>query len=227
MSLTTRDKNRKVLLISTLGVAGVCAAVLAAAGGPKEPVEGKHTFPITGHALLGNPNQGTEIVLFVDYNCPACKDFETDHLPAIIEHLIKPGLAHLYLFQSPFIAPSSKDLAVAAQCALNQNQQVFWRYNKLLFSRNADEHAPAPHQELRELAEQAGLNLPAWERCLKNPDAMQAVMRDLQTHQQANMLGTPAVFVGGLRTKPGSRNIATAIQTLQATQTPPDKETRP
>ena len=224
MSAPFNEKNRKVLLISTLGVAGACAAVLAAAGGPKQPVEGKHTFPTAGHALLGNPNQGTEIVLFVDYNCPACKDFEKNHLPAIIEHLIKPGLAHLYLFQSPFITASSKDMAVAAQCTLNQNQQVFWRYNQLLFSRKADEHAPAPHQELRELAQQAGVNLPAWESCLKNPDTTQSVMRDLQTHQQVNMLGTPAVFVGGLRTKPGSRNIANAIQALK---TPPDKETRP
>ena len=224
MNSPSSAKNRKVLLISTLAVAGVCAAVLAAAGGPKEPVEGKHTFPTADHALLGNPARGTEIVLFVDYNCPACKDFEKNHLPAITEHLIKPGLAHLYLFQSPFIAPSSKDMALAAQCALKQNQQVFWRYNQLLLSRTADEHAPAPHPELRELARQAGVNLNSWESCLKNPETLQAVMRDLQTHQQVNMLGTPAVIVGGLRTKPGSRNIANAIQALK---TPPDKETRP
>ena len=215
------QRNLRVLVTSVVAVTAACALALSVVK-PREVKEPRQHFTPAGHALLGKAGQGAEIVLFIDYNCPACKAFERDHLPAIREKIIQPGYAHLYLYQSPFLAPSSQDMAVAAQCALQQGQNAFWRYHELLLRRAAGEHDPAPHQELRTLAKSAGLDLGRWEGCLKSPQARQQVQNDLQTHQRVNMLGTPAVFVNGERTPAGSRNIAVAINEQQA-RTPEEK----
>lgn len=210
-------QTRQVLIFGTLAACGVIAAVLLTFGA-RTPTEPLRSFPVAGHGLLGKPDTGAEIVLFIDYNCPACKDFERIHLPAVTHNLIDTGKAHLYLFQSPFLSESSAVMAGAAQCALNQGQPQFWRYHDLLMKRAAPENAPAPITELRTLAGQARIDVGAWQTCVDQDGGMQQVKADLATHKAVNMVGTPTVFVNGHRTPAGGQEIAQAMTDQAALQ---------
>lgn len=206
-----------MLVYGTVGAAAVIGTVLGLFGA-RTPPEPLRTFPVSGHALLGKAGQGAQIVLFVDYNCPACKDFERTHLPDITRELIRTGMAHLYLFQSPFLAESSMAMAGAAECALQQNQAAFWRYHRLLMARSAPEGAPAPVTELRALAQRAKLDVTRWNTCYDRGEGLRQAQLDLQTHKDVNMQGTPTVFVNGRRTPAGGLEIAQAITAPAASQ---------
>lgn len=173
--------------------------------------EAPHAFDTAQRPTLGRADAPNEIVLFVDYKCPACKAFETRELPLIQAQLIEGGEARLVALQSPFLAPDSHNAAQAAVCA--QAQGAFWRMNGALFARQEDERRVwATREALTSLARDLKLNVHTFRTCLEREDARRQVEADLAQHQQAGFVGTPAVFVNGVRTDPTFTAIRAALR---------------
>ncbi|MFC6662531.1 DsbA family protein [Deinococcus multiflagellatus] len=171
-----------------------------------------HTFSTADRPVLGQAGVGAQIVLFSDYKCPNCRDFEHRHLPLIEQQLVKTGQAHVVFLQSPFLAPDSLTASVAAECAFQQGSAQFLKYNAALYAEQGDERAAwATPQLLRRVARAVGLNLPAYDQCVIGPVAGATVNSDLEQHKAAGMLGTPTVFVNGRRTPAGVKEIRAAL----------------
>ncbi len=187
----------RLLVPLTLLLAGLTCGIMLLVPKP----EGRHTFDTDGHPTLGSPAAHFEIVLFVDYQCPACRAFERSELPRVEAQLVLTGQARVVTLQSPFIGPDSRTAANAALCAQRQGNAAFWRMNAALFARQGDERTRwATPDVLRGVAAQSGLNPAAFTTCLTSGVTDAQVQADLDQHHRAGFQGTPAVFVNGVRT---------------------------
>jgi protein-disulfide isomerase len=145
----------------------------------------------------GAPSRGAAeapvtIVEFSDFHCPFCKQSQ-----ATLKQLLDryPGkLKHVYRdFPLDQLHPHARGAAEAARCA--NDQAKFWEYHDVLFA-----HPPQAGREvLRRYAEQVGLDLAAFDRCLASGVHREAVQRDLDEGAGLGITGTPAFFINGRR----------------------------
>lgn len=212
---TRYGNNRKLLVVTALGVATIISAVMLSVPGKSERVLTEaQAFNTLGRPTLGDPKRGGEVILFADYSCPGCREFEELQLKGIKKALIDTGLAHLVFMQSPFINKSSDRAALAAECVYRTaGNDTFWLYTKALYDQQGREPADwATDQLLRTTAEDLKVDLNRYGTCLKSQAAKDAVASDLAQHRTAGMQGTPTVFVNGYRTPPGGQEIFRALQ---------------
>ena len=209
MTTTTRAPAARLLVPLTLLLAGLTCFIMLLV--PK--AERTHAFDTAGHPTLGSPAARAEIVLFVDYQCPACRAFETSVLPRVEQDLVRTGQARVVTLQSPFIGPDSRTAANAALCAYRQGNAAFWRLNAALFAQQGDERTHwATPAVLREVAAAQGLDRRAFDACLTSGNTDAQVQADLDQHTRAGFQGTPAVFVNGVRSAPGLAAIRAAVE---------------
>lgn len=129
------------------------------------------------------------IVEFSDYECPYCRRIEPT-LAQIVERYPEQVRLVYRHFPIDSIHPRARAAAEAATCAHRQDR--FWEYHEILFS-NEDYGDEA----LRGYAEQAGLDLEAWETCREDPATKRAVQEDVDAGRAVGVTGTPAFFVNG------------------------------
>ncbi|GGB71033.1 DsbA family protein [Deinococcus soli (ex Cha et al. 2016)] len=205
----TQQRRTLGLVLAVTSVAAL-AAILFLPNGSED--RATHVFNTDGRPVLGDPKVGAEIVLFSDYKCPNCQAFERTHLPLIEQQLVRTGQAHVVFLHSPFLAPDSRDAARSAECAFRQGNAQFLKVNAALYARQGSERdAWATPELLRDVARDAGLNLQAYDACLRDRAVDTQVQLDLDQHKAAGMKGTPTVFVNGVRTPAGVSEIREAI----------------
>ncbi|TDE85065.1 thioredoxin domain-containing protein [Deinococcus sp. S9] len=203
-------QKRTLAIVSATTAALALGAILLLPSGSED--HAIHTFSTQNRPVLGDPGVGGEIVVFSDYKCPNCRDFERVHLPIIERELVNTGQAHVVFLQSPFLGTDSMTASIAAECAYRQSNALFLKYNAALYARQGDERtAWATPRLLRDVARDVGLNLGEFDGCVKTLPAAAAVQGDLDQHQAAGMVGTPTVFVNGKRTPAGVREIRAAL----------------
>lgn len=159
--------------------------------------KGKITLDGT-EPILGNPDAPYLIVEWADYGCPHCARAASDlhdlvkEMPEVqvrfkvfpLSGLCNPGL------QSED-RPDRCRAAHAVECG--GQQEKFWELQHLVFvnqTHMADE-------DLRFMAEQAGLDMPAWDTCFADPSIMEGVRADAMAGVQAGVMGTPAMYLKG------------------------------
>jgi protein-disulfide isomerase len=147
-------------------------------------------IPIDAAPVRGAAEAPVTLVEFSDFQCPFCKGVQ-----ATLAGLLKqyPGKVKLVYRDFPIDAlhPQARRAAEAARCA--QDQGKFWEYHDLLFA-EAPKAAP---EDLQRYAEQSGLDLAAFERCLSDNVHRAAVQRDLDEGTRLGVTGTPAFFING------------------------------
>ena len=85
----------------------------------------------------------------------------------------------------------SKKAATAALAAAKQGR--FWEIHEKLFA-NQKELSDA---KVETIAQELGLNMEQFKQDLRDPNIGSLINRDLNEGLQANILGTPAIFVNG------------------------------
>jgi protein-disulfide isomerase len=85
-------------------------------------------------------------------------------------------------------APDGKGSTVATH-----DQNKFWKYHDVLFA-NAPQAGP---EQLKAYAEQVGLAVVAFERCLVSGKHAAGVQRDVDEGNRFGVTGTPAFFITG------------------------------
>lgn len=140
-----RRASTKVLVAAALGVlvlAGAAVAIALAAGGKSSsssstvPSVGSLTnalpaadavqrefagIPQNGR-VLGRPNAPVTMVTYVDLQCPGCRAFETEIMPAIVPELVRTGKLKVEARPIAFIGPDSLPARYAAIAAASQNR---------------------------------------------------------------------------------------------------------
>ncbi|MBL8619596.1 MAG: thioredoxin domain-containing protein [Deltaproteobacteria bacterium] len=162
------------------------------------PMSGPLTLDGT-EPIDGNPSAKYTVVEFADFECPHCgkvapqlHKLVTDHpeVRVLFKHYPLSNLCNEAI--SNEFHKDACGAARAAECARVQGK--FWEMDRVMFM-NQQFLAAA---DLKLIAGQVGLDLPAYEACMASPESELAVKADAQHGNAAGVNGTPAMFISGL-----------------------------
>ena len=160
----------------------------------------------------GEPGAPVQIVEFADYQCPACAHFALNVLKPL-ESYIEGGQAQLVFYDFPLSSHPNAFLAArAAHCA--RDQERFWDYQDMLFGRQSDwGSSRSPADVLTAYAEQLGLDVDAFENCLRSDRYAELVTANALVGERLGVRGTPTVYING-RSVGNAWNDADAMRRL-------------
>lgn len=210
--LNPKSSNRGVLVIATL-VAVILIAVVAFAVRPGGSASTK-SFDLSGQPLLGQDSAKVTMVVFEDFKCPNCKNFEDNTMPTLQSKYIDTGKVKLYKLNFPFIGPDSTTAAEAAECAyLQTGSKGYNQLATLLFRDQKDEQTVwATPTELEKLGGYVdGLDAAKFKTCVESNATKAQVDADTAQANKAGVNATPSVFVNGVLSKDYSPATVSAI----------------
>lgn len=210
--LNPKSSNRGVLVIATL-VAVILIAVVAFAVRPGGSASTK-SFDLSGQPLLGQDSAKVTMVVFEDFKCPNCKNFEDNTMPTLQSKYIDTGKVKLYKLNFPFIGPDSTTAAEAAECAyLQTGSKGYNQLATLLFRDQKDEQTVwATPAELEKLGGYVdGLDAAKFKTCVESNATKAQVDADTAQANKAGVNATPSVFVNGVLSKDYSPATVSAI----------------
>ena len=142
---------------------------------------------------LGNPKAPVTIVEFGDFQCPFCQRFFMTTEREVIEKYVKSGKVRWVYRDFPLtgIHDMAQKAAEASECA--NEQEKFWPYHDLLYTRQQALSVPNFKSWAREL----GLKGEQFDSCLDSGKYFDETQKDFQDGQAAGVTGTPASFVNG------------------------------
>ena len=162
----------------------------AATPSPRTPIPSE-PLSLDGAAVKGSRNASVALVVFSDFQCPACGQLARVTLPRVEEEYIRTGRVvlayrHLPLEQiHPFAVPA----AIAAECAGAEGK--FWNMHDLLFA----DQATLNDAGLRIRAATLGLSPDRFAECTTG-DTLDRVRADGAAAVTLGITGTPTTLVG-------------------------------
>lgn len=176
-----------------------------------KPADLAKLVPVAGlYPELGNRNARVTIVEFVDYQCPFCQR----SAPVVRRIMLALGERARFIvrdFPILDLHPGAKISALAANCVLEQGQEVYWKYHDLLFA-EIDKQEPA---DLRAKAETAGARISEYDTCVQQERYFGKIEADIQTGLQVGVQGTPTFFVNGIKVQ-GAQDEKTLTRVINA-----------
>ncbi len=146
---------------------------------------------IDNNPTIGPDNAPVTIIEFADFQCPLCKRFHDQVLPALLKQY-EVKIRFVYRnFPIRAIHGSAQSAAEAAQCARDQGK--FWEYHDLLFQ----DTQRLSSADLLTYAGQISLDKEAFQDCLESGRDAQNVQRDYQAGIAIGVSGTPTFFING------------------------------
>lgn len=137
----------------------------------------------------GNASASAFLVEFSDFQCPACKAAKpfVDQVVAEYKDNLVFAYRHYPLDQHPF----GQKAAEAAEAAKAQGK--FWEMYELLFA-NQEKFSDTIFVEL---AKQLNLDIPTFEKAMKEGTYKDTVLRDLSYGNLIGVNSTPTFFLNG------------------------------
>jgi protein-disulfide isomerase len=207
-----RRKRRRQIAWAMAGVAGIAALVvivLIAISG-NQPAEVVASEPLrddieTGITAEGYPYRGqadapVTIVEYSDYNCPACRDYNTSTAELVDDELLASGQAK-YVVQPYALWAESVPIVEAAVCAREGGN--FWDFHHLLFAnQNLFSRARPPSRGLlTQFAEMSGLDVDQFQSCLDEGRQEEVETATRIAQEELGVTSTPTFFVNGVKTQ--------------------------
>lgn len=123
---------------------------------------------------LGRPDAPVRLIVWSDFQCPACRDFAENSLPRLIREFVVPGQLRIEFRDLAVVGPESAAAAVAARCADQQDR--FWPYHDVLFANQATpETGQLAPPRLKAMADAIGLDRTQFDACLPSGDVFNSV----------------------------------------------------
>lgn len=165
--------------------AGSKMAISAAADRTKVEADGEPSLGLDEGAKL-------TIVEFADFECPYSKE----EAPIVRTLMAKYGDRVRFVYRDlplDSIHVNARQAASAAECA--REQEKFWAYHDKLYL-----NAPAlGFKDLMRYAEETGLDVKQFERCLTEDRYRDAIAKDAAAAASVGVTGTPTFFLNGQR----------------------------
>ncbi|MCH8003235.1 MAG: thioredoxin domain-containing protein [Nanoarchaeota archaeon] len=156
-----------------------------------KPVFKAEDFVDSSDPILGSKD-ATTLIVFEDFNCKECKEFNEKIKPKIIKEFVDNGKLR-YVFKDFAPNPDSINLALAARCAQQQNK--FWEYHKLLF-KNQDKENFGSKENLVSYADEIGIDIEKFENCIINREYVFEIVNNLKTAEKIG-INASSFFVNG------------------------------
>lgn len=133
-------------------------------------------------------SQALVVVEFADFNCLYCRLIEPEIRQAMQAF---PNDARLVWRDLPLNAEQTDGLlpSQAARCA--QDQGKFWEMHDALFAT-----AKLDRKGIHSAAQNANLNLPAFETCLTSNKHVDEIRAELTLARNSGLSGSPTLFIG-------------------------------
>jgi protein-disulfide isomerase len=141
----------------------------------------------------GDPEAPITMVEFGDFSCGYCGKWVKETLPLIQENYIDTGQVRMAYVHYPILGSGSMKAAEAAECAADQDR--FWEYHNLLYTNQRMGFTPA---NLTNLAAELDMDTTAFEQCLAEFPAREALETDILLGQTLGVRGTPAFLVNNV-----------------------------
>jgi len=152
-------------------------------------------IPQTG-LVLGKPSAPVEMLMFIDVQCPICRDYEVSSLPTIVQKYIRNGKVQLHVQPWAFLGPQSFTGRLGLIAATFQNKG--YEYAKVLYdNQGAEESGWLDGKEMAAIAASVtGLDLARWQKDANGSAAKQIEHAADRLATTYKVSGTPTVFIG-------------------------------
>lgn len=162
--------------------------------------------------VQGDPNADVTVMVFEDYACPHCREYEANDLPKLEQHYVQPGTIRYEHHDFPIpVDPYWSWVAASAARGVQDHvgDAAFFTYTSRLFQ-NQDRYSL---DLLASLASDVGADGEAIRTAGANLTYKPVIQADRQKGLQMNLDGTPEVYVNGQKTADhGYDTIASAIE---------------
>ncbi len=151
------------------------------------------------------------LVEFSDFQCPFCA-----RVPSVIEEVLKarPDDVKFVFKQFPLTSIHQNALN-AAKAALAANKQgKFWEMHDKLFANQKALDLPS----LKSYAQEIGLDMAKFEADMNASDVQQQIDDEMKLARDAQVTGTPTLFVNGKRVT--DRSVESLKSMIDAAKTP-------
>ena len=144
----------------------------------------------------GDPDAPVTIIEFADFQCPYCGRFFAETKPQIDEQYMQKGKVRFAYFNFAFLGPESNWAAEAAECAADQDK--FWEYHDKLYDSQSGENQGAFSKDnLKQFAEELGLDTSAFNECLDSGKYAQLIQDESSLASSIGVRSTPTFLING------------------------------
>ena len=203
MAAPASSPNRFFLLLGGLAVLGVLALYFLTRQGhsPTVPiavtVTEADTAGFRGY-VMGSADAPVEIMEFADYQCPACEKFEVVEFPYVVERLIKTGRVRYVYRDFPLDQPHKWARLAAHSAACANDQGKFWEVHGGIYQSQAQWFSSSKAgSRFREIAQQAGADLGAYDECMGSLRYAGRIQASLEAGLRMGVNSTPSFIIGG------------------------------
>lgn len=147
---------------------------------------------VAGSPVMGKMDAPVTMIEFSDLQCPFCERYYQETFPSIVDAYVKTDKVRYVVREFPLsqIHPRAKAASSAALCAVDQDK--YWEMRDQILN-NRDKLSD---DDLAGYAMATGLDMSAWQSCLKTDIYDQKVSTDLQAGAELGVSGTPAFALG-------------------------------
>jgi protein-disulfide isomerase len=188
-------RNLVIVMVAFIVVVGVVFSLISNRSNSTAAVPAS-VSAADGYGIVLNPNAKPTIDVYVDYQCPACKNFELIN-GGYLNEVIAQNKAKVVYHPMTFIGPESILAANAAACAADENE--FVDMNLALFQNQASSENSGKWQNesLLNLGKSVGINSAKFEKCIKDGNYVKWTGNVSAASAKANVNSTPTIFVNG------------------------------
>ncbi len=148
---------------------------------------------------FGAPSAPLVVVLFSDFECPACKE----EAKTIRENVAKdyPTQVRVYFKDFPLeqIHPWAKASAIAGHCVARQNAPAFWDYYDWIYEHQSEITPENLKDKVLEFAKTKNLDTLQLDRCIDTKAPEAEVDKSIAEGKALKIDQTPTLFINGRR----------------------------
>jgi protein-disulfide isomerase len=182
--------------------AGDSAAPVAQdSGKPTGPVKDANINEIktAGNPFIGNPNAPVVIAYWYDYQCPFCKQVETNVFPQLLKDYVNTGKAKIVFKGYPVLGQDSYSAALAERGIWTAYPDIFFKWHEQMFAKQDDENKGwGNRQDILALAKSLGMDTDKLDKLVvaNSAENQKALQADLEEGQAYGVTGTPSFMMG-------------------------------
>ncbi|MFB6265492.1 MAG: thioredoxin domain-containing protein [Candidatus Nanohaloarchaea archaeon] len=194
-----------VILLLVAGGYGLVSTGIVQFSTEKGPT-GKVTaqgIDVEGEPYIGNASAPVTMVIYEDFQCPYCKQFEQRIVPRVKNDYVEEGKVRIVWKDFAFLGPDSMTAATASQCVwkLTEDSSVYWDWHKAMFQHQDAENAGwGGKEDVLELTRNVeGVDAGEVRKCMDNQAVEDEVLEDRSNGRSNGVSGTPTVFINGIK----------------------------
>ncbi|MNO95441.1 Disulfide bond formation protein D precursor [compost metagenome] len=161
-------------------------------------------FRLEKQPSMGDVNAPIKVIEFVDYKCPACKQWDKESFPAFKQKFIDTGIVQFHVINFPFLGPDSIEAAMAAESIYQQNVNKFWEFKEKLYHNQGKEKTIwATEKFLKNFVKKniSGIDQKKFVSDMEKNTYLLDVKEDFKIAAANGIYGTPTFVVDGVIVK--------------------------